>query len=113
MNELSLGSLRIERTMTVKEIAEALGMAEITIRKKAVELFPDCVKNGVATRLTERQVTQLKQSLTPRNLISKYKVDSATTEMYAMAFYEKCRATGRNRSTKARTCTSTAKSRHL
>ena len=90
MNELSLGSLRIERTMTVKEIAEALGMAEITIRKKAVELFPDCVKNGVATRLTERQVTQLKQSLTPRNLISKYKVDSATTDLEMFQNVQKC-----------------------
>lgn len=68
-------------TMTVKEVADALGTAEITIQKKVKELFPDCVKNGIATRLTEYQVQEIKENLVPRNLISKYKVNSAVTEL--------------------------------
>lgn len=67
--------------MTVKEVAEVLGVSEITIQKKAKELFPESVKNGIATRLDKYQVQEIKENLVPRNLISKYKVDSAVTEL--------------------------------
>ncbi len=73
--------LRKEKTMTVKEIASAIGIAESTVRNKAAELFPDCVKNGVATRLNEQQVTFLKKNLTPRTLTLKSKVESSVTNL--------------------------------
>lgn len=73
--------LRKEKTMTVKEIASAIGIAESTVRNKAAELFPDCVKNGIATRLNEQQVTFLKKNLTPRTLTLKSKVESSVTNL--------------------------------
>lgn len=35
------------KTMTVKEIASAIGVAESTIRNKIAELFPNRVKMGL------------------------------------------------------------------
>lgn len=73
-----------ERRMTVREVAEALGTAESTIRNKAAELFPEVVRNGVTTYLDQEQVTALKQSLVPRDLTLKSKVDAATTDIEMM-----------------------------
>lgn len=67
------------KTMTVKEVAIALGTADSTIRNKVAELFPECIKNGVATRLTEQQVTTLKENLVPRNLTFQSKVEAGST----------------------------------
>ena len=72
------------KTMTVKEVAVALGTADSTIRNKVAELFPECIKNGVATRLTEQQVTMLKENLVPRNLTLKSKVESSVTRLEMM-----------------------------
>lgn len=70
-----------DKRMTVREVAEALGTAESTIRNKAAELFPDLVKNGVATLLDEKQVFELKKNLVPRDLTLKSKLDSAETSL--------------------------------
>lgn len=67
--------------MTVKEIASAIGVAESTIRNKIAELFPNRVKNGIATRLNEQQVVFLKKNLTPRNLTFQSKVDNSVTHL--------------------------------
>lgn len=70
-----------EKMMTVKEVAEALGTAESTIRNKVRELFPEIVENGKVTYLNEKQVYILKKSLVPRDLTLKSKVDSALTAL--------------------------------
>lgn len=70
-----------EKRMTVKEVAEALGTAESTIRNKVRELFPEIVENGKVTYLNEKQVYILKKSLVPRDLTLKSKVDSALTAL--------------------------------
>jgi len=70
-----------EKTMTVKEIANVLGYKADTIQGKVKELFPDIVKNGIATRLNEQQVLEIKNKLTPRNLGLKSEVESAITEL--------------------------------
>jgi phage antirepressor YoqD-like protein len=70
-----------DKRMTVKEVAEALGTAESTIRNKARELFPEAVENGKATYLNEEQVYLLKKSLVPRDLTLKSKVDSALSAL--------------------------------
>lgn len=70
-----------EKRMTVKEVAEALGTAESTIRNKVRELFPEIVENGKVTYLNEEQVYILKKSLVPRDLTLKSKVDSALTAL--------------------------------
>ncbi|EFW36948.1 AntA/AntB antirepressor, partial [Treponema phagedenis F0421] len=74
-------AIKNETTMTVKEIAEALGTAESTIRNKAAELFPDVVKNGITTRLNEYQAQTIKNALVPRNLTLKSKVENTVTEL--------------------------------
>jgi phage antirepressor YoqD-like protein len=78
--ELELFSEK-ERTMTVKEVAESLGTAESTIRNKVAELFPFITENGKATRLTELQVTEIKQSIVPRDLTLKSKLENSSTDI--------------------------------
>jgi phage antirepressor YoqD-like protein len=68
-----------DRRMTVKEVADALGTAESTIRNKVAELFPEAVQNGKATYLTEEQVNYVKKSIVPRDLTLKSKLENATT----------------------------------
>ena len=46
-----------DRRMTVKEVAEALGCNPETVKAHIRELWPELMKNGVATYLTEAQVT--------------------------------------------------------
>jgi anti-repressor protein len=52
-----------EKTMTVKEIADLLGVDESTIRKIGKNLFPISFTNGIITRLNEIQVTAIKMKL--------------------------------------------------
>jgi hypothetical protein len=58
MNELSK-----EKTMTVKEVAEILNLDSRTIQLKVKELFPEKVRNGYVTNLSEREVTAVKLHL--------------------------------------------------
>ncbi|MGD9939108.1 MAG: phage antirepressor KilAC domain-containing protein [Clostridia bacterium] len=70
-----------DRRMTVREVADALGTAESTIRNKVAELFPDSVRNGIATMLSEQQVFEVKRALVPRDLTLKSKVEAANTDL--------------------------------
>ena len=76
MNDLALFD---DKRMTVRNVAEALGYQPDTIQGKVKELFPDLVKNGVATLLTLEEVDIIKQNLTPRNLGLKSEVEKAVT----------------------------------
>lgn len=67
--------------MTVKEVAEAIGTAESTIRNKAKELYPESVENGKPTLLTEQQVYEIKKAIVPRDLTLKSKLESAVTSL--------------------------------
>jgi phage antirepressor YoqD-like protein len=49
--------LTAERKMTVKEVADVLGCNPETVKKHIREFWPDVMKNGVVTYLTEAQVT--------------------------------------------------------
>jgi len=69
-----------EKKMTIHEIAESLGTARSTIRNKARELYPEVIKNGIASGFTEEQVTEIKNALVPRDLTLKSKLESAVTE---------------------------------
>jgi predicted transcriptional regulator len=72
------------RKMTVKEVADAIGTAESTIRNKVKELFPEIVENGKATLITEPQAVAIKKAILPRDLTLKSKLDSATTDLEMM-----------------------------
>ncbi|MCL2556901.1 MAG: hypothetical protein FWE09_00320 [Treponema sp.] len=49
--------------MTVREAAEALGCNPETIKGHVRELFPELMKNGLTTYLTEAQMTAVLESM--------------------------------------------------
>lgn len=71
-----------EKQMTVKEVAEALGLDVSTVQKRVRELFPDLIRNGVATYLDEAQVYAVKKALQANgHLGQSSEVFSATTAL--------------------------------
>jgi phage antirepressor YoqD-like protein len=62
MNDLDLFTEQ-EKTMTVKEVAQAFNCDERTIQLRVKSMFPEIVQNGKQTKLTEKQITALKLSL--------------------------------------------------
>jgi phage antirepressor YoqD-like protein len=60
MNEVTK---RGDRRMTVREVAEALGVSPDTVYNSAKELFPDLFSPGKTTYLDEKQVTAVKMNL--------------------------------------------------
>ena len=58
MNELAAG-----KTMTVREVADVLGVSPDTVYNSAKELFPDLFSSGKTTYLNEKQVTAVKMNL--------------------------------------------------
>ena len=71
-----------DKRMTVKEVAESLGVDRSTVTRWAARLFPDGMQNGLATLLTEKEVTMIKQRIgTGRNdLCNVAQVENITTE---------------------------------
>jgi phage antirepressor YoqD-like protein len=52
-----------ERKMTVKEVAEALGVSERVVQLSARRLFPESIENGKTTYMNEAQVTAISLDL--------------------------------------------------
>jgi phage antirepressor YoqD-like protein len=52
-----------ESMMTIKEIAEIFRVDERTIRRAIEKHFPDILKNGIKTYLSELQITTIKKEL--------------------------------------------------
>ena len=78
---------QVNRSMTVKEVADATGVDERTIQREVVKFFPDIVKNGVKTLLTEEQVACISKDLKGHhNLDSTVQVP--TTDLEIMANYK-------------------------
>ena len=59
-----------DKRMTVREVAEILGVQEQLVRKHTRELYPDLMENGVATYLNEKQITAIKQKMRPVTLVT-------------------------------------------
>lgn len=53
----------LEQTMTVKEVSEILGVSERYIQEKVKEYFPEIVRNGIQTKLSQMQITQIKMDI--------------------------------------------------
>lgn len=66
-NEISVQNALKEtvKTMTVREVAEVLNVTPEAIKKHIRELYPNMIKNGVATLLTEEQITEIKRKMLP------------------------------------------------
>jgi phage antirepressor YoqD-like protein len=62
MNELTNTG---DKRMTVREVAEALGVTPEAIKKHVRALYPDIIKNGIETIINEEQVTAIKQKMMP------------------------------------------------
>ncbi len=54
-----------EKTMTVKEVSELLGVTPEAIKWHIRELYPKLMQNGVSTVLTEEQATEIKKRMQP------------------------------------------------
>jgi phage antirepressor YoqD-like protein len=63
VNEIAKVADAMSRAMTVKQVAEALGVADRTVRRHASTLFPEFVEDGKTTYLDEAQVTAIKQAI--------------------------------------------------
>jgi phage antirepressor YoqD-like protein len=61
--EEKMKQIGTEKTMTVKEVAKALGVSYRFIAEKVKILFPDLVKNGIETKLNEFHVTEIKANI--------------------------------------------------
>lgn len=75
MNELAVQG---GRRMTVKEVADVLGVTDEAIKKHIRELYPDLMRNGIVTYLNEEQITLIKQKMLPTT-----KVVGAITDLEA------------------------------
>lgn len=73
MKELSMNG---DKRMTVKEVADILGVDPEAIKKHVRDLFPNAMRNGITTYLNEMQVTEIKKRMMPTT-----KVVGATTEI--------------------------------
>lgn len=49
-----------EKTMTIKQISEVLGVSESTVQRYIKKVFPEKIENGIQTFLSEREVTAIK-----------------------------------------------------
>jgi len=81
MNELTK-----EKTMTVKEISEVMGVSARVVQMQVKKLFPEIVENGKPTRLNEKQVTRLKLELqSHHNLEGTFELVQTDLEMELLA----------------------------
>jgi phage antirepressor YoqD-like protein len=65
MNELALFAGTYANAMTVKQVAEALGVTPEAIKKHIRDLYPELMRDGAQTMLDERQVTEIKRRMMP------------------------------------------------
>ena len=84
MNEVALFEHEpaAEKTMTVKEVAEVLGVSRDSIERTINALYPQKMKKGDTTFLNEKEVTEIKNTLAQHhNLRSTAEVKNAVTNL--------------------------------
>lgn len=54
-----------ERMMTVKEVADVFGVTPESVKWNIRKLFPEKMKKGIETRLSELEVTEIKKVMIP------------------------------------------------
>lgn len=62
-NHSRIGNSVREETMSVKDVASVLNVTPEALKKHIRVLFPEIIKNGIETRLNEKQVTAIKQRM--------------------------------------------------
>jgi len=83
-------ALSTEKTMTVKEVADILGVTTEAIKWNIRNIYPDLMKNGVKTLLTEKQVTKIKKNMIPTSQLVGAKTESEMVEktMEVLTFWK-------------------------
>lgn len=72
MNQITKNN---EKFMTIKEIADILGVTAEAIKKQVRNLFPDKMKKGKTTYLNEKEITLLKSKMRPTTKVVAAKTD--------------------------------------
>lgn len=82
--------LSTEQKMTIKEVAEILGVKPDSLRKNVRKTFPDKMKNGETTYLTEKEVVRLKRNMIPTTAVAGAKTEAEMVEqtIEVMAFWK-------------------------
>jgi phage antirepressor YoqD-like protein len=70
-----------DKRMTVREVAEVLGVTSEAIKKHIWELYPLLMKDGVTTLLGEEQITEIKSRLRPTTKVVGSITDLEAAEM--------------------------------
>jgi phage antirepressor YoqD-like protein len=69
------------RCMTVREVAEVLGVTEEAIKWHIRKLWPDLMRNGAVTYLSEAQITEIKGKMIPTSQLVGAITDLEAAEM--------------------------------
>ena len=75
-----------ERMMTVKEVAEILGVTPEAIKKHIREMFPEIIRDGKTTYLNEYHVTRIKKRMIPTTQVVSSVTDLDKAETIAKAW---------------------------
>jgi phage antirepressor YoqD-like protein len=65
-----------DRRMTIREVADILGVSGEALKKHIRDIYPDLMQNGVMTYLNESQIVEIKSRMLPTT-----KVVGATTDL--------------------------------
>lgn len=69
-----------DKTMSVKDVATVLNVTPEALKKHIRILFPEIIKNGIETRLNEKQVAAIKQRILPTTEVVGNKTTQVNTE---------------------------------
>jgi phage antirepressor YoqD-like protein len=76
MNDMRPGDM-----ITVQEAAAALGVSPEAVKKHIRELYPELLRNGLTTYLTEAQITAVKRKMLPTTEVAGMITDLEAAEM--------------------------------
>jgi phage antirepressor YoqD-like protein len=67
--------------MTVREVADVLGVTPEAIKWHVRKMYPECLRKGIETTLTEEQVTEIKKKMIPTSQLAGALTDLEASEM--------------------------------
>jgi predicted transcriptional regulator len=67
--------------MTVKEVAGLLGVTPEAVKKHVRAMYPESIRNGLKTTLTEAQITEIKRKMIPTTQVVGAVTDLEAAEM--------------------------------
>jgi phage antirepressor YoqD-like protein len=79
--EYSMYDITAEKTMTVREVADILGVTDEAVKWHIRKLYPDLMRNGITTLLNQEQITEIKQNMIPTSRLVGTITDMEAAEM--------------------------------